>query len=70
MKDSVFPGDTMVISGTVTGVSVDDAGCGWVDVELDLGVGDVSKTGCAARIAVPVTPDDNPWTRRGARWRP
>ena len=51
MKDSVFPGDTMTITGTVTGVSVDE-------------------TGCSARIAVPVSPDDNPWTRRGTRWRP
>lgn len=70
MKDSVFPGDTMAISGTVTGVTVDEAGCGWVDVELDLAVGESAKTGCSARIAVPVSPDDNPWTRRAERWRP
>ncbi|WP_194914522.1 hypothetical protein [Catenulispora rubra] len=70
MKDSVFPGDTMAIGGTVTGVAVDDVGCGWVEVELDLTVGDASKTGCSARIAVPVDSDDNPWARRGERWRP
>jgi acyl dehydratase len=70
MKDSVFPGDTMAISGTVTGVGVDEAGCGWIDVDLDLAVGEDSKTGCSARIAVPVSPDDNPWARRGERWRP
>lgn len=70
MKDSVFPGDTMAITGTVTGVGVDETGCGWIEADLDLTVGGVSKTGCSARIAVPVSPDDNPWTRRGARWRP
>jgi hypothetical protein len=60
----------MAISGTVTGVSLDEAGCGWVEADLDLAVGEVSKTGCSARIAVPVAPDDNPWARRGERWRP
>ncbi|NUP51284.1 MAG: hypothetical protein HOW97_28825 [Catenulispora sp.] len=70
MKDSVFPGDLMEITGTVSGVTVDDTGCGWADVDLDLTVAGVSKTGCAARIAVPVSPDDNPWTRRAERWRP
>lgn len=70
MKDSVFPGDTMVISGTVTAVARDDTGCGWVDVELALTVDGQTKTGCAARVAVPTSPDDNPWSRRGERWRP
>jgi acyl dehydratase len=70
MHDSVFPGDTMAIGGTVTGVAVDETGCGWVEVELELTVGAAVKTGCSARIAVPVTPDDNPWTRRAERWRP
>jgi hypothetical protein len=70
MKDSVFPGDTMAISGTVTAVAVDEVGCGWAEVDLDLSVHEESKTGCSARIAVPVSPDDNPWTRRGERWRP
>src|SRR5881275_3561468 len=32
MKDSVFPGDTMILSGTVTGVDVDETGCGWVEL--------------------------------------
>jgi hypothetical protein len=60
----------MAITGRVTAVSVDEAGCGWVEVELDLAVGGSSKTGCSARIAVPVSADDNPWTRRAERWRP
>jgi acyl dehydratase len=70
MLDSVFPGDTMAITGTVTGVTVDEADCGWVEAELDLAVGEASKTRCSARIAVPIDSDDNPWARRGERWRP
>ena len=70
MSDSVFPGDTMAISGTVTAVGRDDTGCGWVDVELALTVDGQTKTACTARVAVPTAPDDNPWTRRGERWRP
>src|SRR5258708_4196657 len=60
MKDSVFPGDLMEIAGTVAEVTVDDAGCGWAAVELDLAVGGASKTGCSAPIAVPAAPHDNP----------
>ena len=70
MHGSVFPGDTMVLSGTVTAVGVDEVGCGWVEVEVTLAVDAEAKTTCAARIAVPTTPDDNPWARRGDRWRP
>jgi len=70
MKGSVFPGDTMVLAGTVTSVDVDDTGCGWAGVDVNLTVeGDV-KTVCSARIALPTTDDDNPWARRAERWNP
>lgn len=70
MKSSVFPGDTMVLSGVVRTIEVDDAGCGWAEVEVALTVGDATCTECTARIAIPTGPDDNPWSRRGERWRP
>ena len=70
MKGSVFPGDTMVIAGVVSGVSVDDAGCGWADLDVTLSVGDDVMTECAARVALPTAPDDNPWARRAERWQP
>lgn len=70
MKDSVFPGDTMSMTGTVTATSVDDTGCGWVDVEVTLQVGDRLCTTCTARVALPTTVDDNPWRRRGDAWKP
>jgi acyl dehydratase len=70
MKNSVFPGDTMVLSGVVEKVEVDDAGCGWAELEVSLTVDDATCTECTVRIALPTGPDDNPWTRRGDAWRP
>lgn len=70
MRGSVFPGDTMMLAGTVTGRWIDDVGCGWVEVEVDLSVDGDVKTTCAARLALPAGPDDNPWSRRGQAWRP
>jgi len=70
MRDSVFPGDTMTLRGTVEKVETDDVGCSWVDVGLALMVGDETRTEFAARIAVPSHPGDNPWTRRGDDWKP
>ena len=70
MGDSVFPGDTMTMTGTVTSTDIDDVGCGWVGLEVLLRVGDRLCTTCTARVAVPTTPDDNPWRRRGEEWKP
>jgi uncharacterized protein len=70
MRDSVYPGDTMVLTGTVEGSFVDRTGCGWVDVAVELHADTRLCTTCQVRVAVPVTPDDNPWRRRGDRWRP
>ncbi len=70
MKGSVFPGDTMVFRGTVENVETDAVGCGWATVAISLSVDGDVKTTCAARIALPTSPDDNPWSRRAERWRP
>jgi hypothetical protein len=70
MHGSVFPGDTMVLSGVVRSTEVDGAGCGWAEVDVSLTVDGRVCTTCAARIALPVDPDDNPWARRAERWRP
>ena len=70
MKGSVFPGDTMVLSGVVEDVSTDEAGCGWVSVLVTLSVDGETKTDCSARIAMPIDDDDNPWTRRAGQWFP
>jgi acyl dehydratase len=70
MKGSVFPGDTMVLAATVDAVDVDDTGCGWVALNVALSVDGDVKTECVARIALPTTDEDNPWTRRGDRWQP
>jgi acyl dehydratase len=70
MLDSIFPGDRMVFSGQVEKVETDERGCAWVDVKLKVSVGDRACTECAARVAVPASPGDNPWQRRGEDWRP
>ena len=70
MKGSVFPGDTMVLAGVVGSVEVDETGCRWASVDVSLSVAGQICTECAARIAIPTNPDDNPWDRRGARWKP
>jgi acyl dehydratase len=70
MKGSVFPGDTMTLSGTVSATEVDDTGCGFVTVDVTLSVAGDTKTTCTARLALPRSADDNPWARRGDQWRP
>ena len=70
MKGSVFPGDTMVLNGVVAEVAADEVGCGWVTVDVALSARGEVATTCRARIAVPVGPDDNPWSRHGDEWRP
>ena len=70
MDTPVFPGDLMSFNATVTLVGTDDAGCGWIDLDVALMVGDVVATTCATRVAVPVDGQDNPWSRHGDDWRP
>ena len=70
MLGSVFPGDTMVLTGVVRAVDIDSTGCGWVDLDVTLSVADQTCTECSARVAIPTGPDDNPWDRRGERWQP
>lgn len=70
MKGSVFPGDRMRFDATVTDTSVDDMGCGWLDLDVALTVDGELKTGCAVRVAVPVDENDNPWTRNADQWLP
>jgi len=70
MRDSIFPGDRMVFRGSVEKVETDDAGCAWAEVSVSVSVGDRVCTACTARIALPSTPTDNPWQRRGTTWTP
>ena len=70
MRDSIFPGDTMVFRGTVQKVGTDDAGGGWADLHVSVSVGERLCTECNARVALPVSAIDNPWKRSGPQWRP
>jgi len=66
MRRPVYPGDVLVFRGTVTDVSPD----GFVDVDIELTVGEETATTCSARMALPRSDGDNPWQRRGDDWRP
>ena len=70
MKGSVFPGDTMVFTGEVAETEVDELGCGWVAVDMVLSVDGETKTTAHARVALPTSTDDNPWSRQADAWRP
>jgi len=70
MKDSVFPGDTMTFTGHVTKVGPAEADCGWVDLAVELKVGDRVCTACEARMALPASDDGNPWSLEGDAWQP
>ena len=70
MLGSVFPGDSMVFRGEVTDTGVDAVGCGWVAIDISLTVGGDAKTTCQARVALPLSDQDNPWTRKGDQWQP
>ena len=70
MRDSVFPGDRMVFAGSVTDVTTDAAGCGWVELDITVAVGDRLCCTCTARVAIPTEESDNPWARTGDDWTP
>lgn len=70
MRTSVFPGDRMVFTATVTSAGTDDTGCGWVELDVALSVGDRVATTCTTRVALPTDDNDNPWQRRGDQWKP
>lgn len=81
MRDSVYPGETMTLTGTIAAVETDATSCGWATVAIEVRAGggatDPAGAGPARlcttatlRIAVPTTPDDNPWQRRGDQWTP
>lgn len=70
MHDSVFPGDRMVFTATVSDASTDDSGQGWVTLEIRLTAGGRICTSCTARVALPSDEANNPWSRHGTDWRP
>ncbi len=70
MKDSVFPGDRMVFRATVEKTETDEVGCGWASLDVKLTVGEKPMTECKVRVALPSHASDNPWSRKGDRWRP
>jgi acyl dehydratase len=70
MQSPVFPGETFVITGTVIDSETDETGCGWVTIGFTMRVGEHVRAAGMARVALPTAADDNPWDRRGERWKP
>jgi hypothetical protein len=70
IRDSIFPGERMVFTGRVENVSSDADGCGWVELQVVVKVGDRVCSECNARVALPCDASDNPWARSGNRWKP
>ena len=76
MRDSIFPGDTMTFTASVTDVTTDETGCGWAGLEVTLSAASAERpeprvcSTCSVRVAVPTSADDNPWSRRGDQWKP
>jgi hypothetical protein len=70
MRDPIYPGERMTLTGTVTAAEPDAAGCGWATVAIEVRADRRLCTTATVRIAVPTSPDDNPWRRSGDRWLP
>lgn len=70
MKSSVYAGDRITIKAEVSNTSIDDRGCGWVELKLWIDVGENSATTCDVRYALPRDDKDNPWMRTGEAWQP
>ena len=60
----------MEFRAAVSGTSVDDEGCGWIDLDMTLSAAGRVCTTCTARVALPIGDDDNPWARHGVGWKP
>jgi acyl dehydratase len=70
MNSSVFPGDKMVMSGSVENITTDDSGCCWLEMNVAVSVDGKVSTSCQARVAIPKDENDNPWRRKGDQWKP
>jgi acyl dehydratase len=69
MRVSIHPGDTMVISGVVGAVHTDRTGCCWVDVAVEVRVGDTRCTLASVTVALPAAVGaEIPWRRGPERW--
>jgi len=69
MRSSMYPGDLMVLSGTVVKVFRDRVNCNWVDLTVDAKVGDIVCTTVNMTVALPENAGaETPWARDAQRW--
>jgi hypothetical protein len=70
IRDSIFPGNRMRFNGTVRDEEVDETGCKWITLDIDVHADDRLAATGTARVATPVDDNDNPWARKADNWRP
>ena len=70
MRRSICDGEKLVFDGVVRSVVKDETGTEWAEVDVTLSVGSERATECVVRVAVPSSPEDNPWTRSADAWTP
>jgi acyl dehydratase len=69
MKNSICPGDTMVLSGTVKAVSDQSQEVCWVELQIEIKSDQTVCTLCRAVVALPAGDEDSPWQKRGTQWQ-
>lgn len=70
MKSPIYPGDLMVLAGTVSKVYRDQTGCCWVDLSVEAKVGDSVRTTVNVTVALPEKAGaETPWMRGVEHWQ-
>lgn len=69
MRVSIYPGASMAISGVVTAKHTDETGCCFVDLAVEIKVGDTVCTIVNVTVALPEKAGaETPWKRSADRW--
>lgn len=70
MKQSIFPGSTMVLAGEVNGKRIQNSAVGWIGLSVLVSTEDGIATSAAITLALPVQADTNLWTLEHSQWNP
>ena len=74
MRDSIFPGDTMTFTASVTDVTTDETGCGWAGLESRCRRRVPNVPAAGVQHVLRASPFHvgrrQPWSRRGDQWKP
>ena len=73
MRDSVYPGETMTLTGTVTAIETDAAGCGWATVAVEVHAGTADRPSAPPPPCASPSrphPTTTPGAAAGDQWAP